>query len=150
MSATRILELPRRISDAIDNANRSVNELRFGVSSVLLPLKILLWACIAIVSVDLARGTPVSQSFAYRMVVGAVDQLWYVIFYLSLPLLWQRGRARLEAARAKKEWILVEPEWDEGEWVVLSTDEVRDSDARAARRRHARALPDDVRSEARG
>ena len=122
MSTVRILQLPRRISDAIDNANKSVIELRTNISNVLLPVKVLLWVCIAIVSVDLARGTTVSQSFAYRMIVGAVDQLWYVVFYLSIPLLWQRGLMRFESMRSAKGWIVINDEhvWKEDEWVMVS------------------------------
>ena len=120
----RILRLPRLINDAIDNANRSVSELRMAISGVLLPLKILLWACIVIILGDLARGTLVSQSFAYRMLIGAVDQLWYVVFYLSLPLLWQGGMARVVDMQERRDWIIVDAGWEDEEWVVLSNDNV--------------------------
>lgn len=124
----RILRLPQRVCETVDNANRSVGEIRMGVTSIVLPLKILLWMCIVIVVLDVARGQAVRQSIAYRMVSGAVDQLWYTIFYFSVPFLWRRGCEAFERFGDRRDWIVVRDktppspmETDDAmrEWVIV-------------------------------
>lgn len=104
----RLLCLPRRVCDAVENANRGISEIRLGITSVLLPLKVLIWISIAIVSFDMLRGTSIHHSVAYRMVVGAIDQLWYTIFYFSIPFLWNRSRVIVERIGERRDWIVVQ------------------------------------------
>ena len=118
----RIFNLHRRVSEAIDNANRSITDLRFSITSVLLPLKLLLWFCISMVAIDVARGTGYGESLAYRTLIGAVDQLWYVIFYFALPFAWQTCRDIVDKTRQRKDWIVVNESTetvDESEWVII-------------------------------
>lgn len=119
----RLLHIPRKLSEAIENANRSITELRFSVTSVLLPLKLLLWFCISIVAFDITYGNVHRESLAYRTITGAVDQLWYAIFYFSIPLLWQMCRDRIELMRHKCDWIVVQGDCtsvhDEDDWVII-------------------------------
>ena len=133
----RIFLLPQRLSDAIDNANRSINEVRLSVTSVLLPLKVLLWVCISIVAIDICRGHRAHDSLAYRTIVGAIDQLWYAIFYFSIPFLWKRCTEAAMQISTRREWVVVHDKsaksgsvdtiterdvLDDTEWVIVEYD----------------------------
>ena len=138
----RLLCLPQRVCDAVENANRGISELRLGITSVLLPLKVLIWISIMVVAFDVLRGTSVHHSIAYRMVVGAIDQLWYTIFYFSVPFLWHRSRLLVEKFSEGREWIVVKDAGvdheqnpslraeicvettDEEDWVIVDWDEI--------------------------
>lgn len=113
----RLFRLAWEFGEVIDHANNGINEVRSGVASLVLPLKLLLWGCIVIVAVDALRGSA-SKSLAYRTVASAIDQLWYAIFYLTLPVLWKRGCERVSACKRRAEWIVVRG-WSEDEWAVV-------------------------------
>tara|TARA_B100001989_G_C24545509_1_gene470467 strand:- start:21 stop:383 length:363 start_codon:yes stop_codon:yes gene_type:complete len=116
-----ILRLPQRVTETVENANRSISELRFSVTSLLLPVKLLLWFCIVIVFLDLFFNKSVNQSFAYRTICGIMDQLWYVIFYFSIPCLWQNVKKKANVFINYNDWVLVnEMEELDGDWVIVT------------------------------
>ena len=89
-----IFRLPQKVSETIEKAKRSIKELRFRITSLLLPVKLLLWFCIVIVFLDLFLNKSTGESFAYRTICGIMDQLWYVIFYFSVPCLWNNVKKK--------------------------------------------------------
>lgn len=116
-----IFRLPRRVSETVENANRSINELRFSITSLLLPVKLLLWICIAIVFLDLFLNKSTSNSFAFRIICGIMDQLWYVLFYLSVPCLWNNVKKKTENFINYNEWVVVsEMEEVEDDWIIVT------------------------------
>ena len=106
----RILQLPRRFGDAIDNVNVGMLELRRGVLTLLLPLKILMWTCVVVVAYECAIGVPYANapSMARRTMASAIDQFWYVVFYLTFPGIWQICLHSYEQFRRRREWTLVD------------------------------------------
>ena len=116
-----LLELPRRVSETVENANRSINELRFSVTSLLFPMRLLLWFCMIIVIFDLFFNKTLNHSFAYRTLCGLIDQLWYVIFYFSIPFFCNFLKEKAEYIFNNNNWVIVD-EFEQiidDDWVVI-------------------------------
>ena len=118
-----LLEIPERMRNVMDNANHSMTELRTSVTTVLYPLKFLLWCCIVAVAVEAYRGSLAYDSVAYRTIAGAIDQLWYVIFYCSVPAMLNSSQQVVSQLRAQREWVVIKHDMDrieEEEWVIVN------------------------------
>ena len=119
----RLLELPQRVSDAIDTLNRGVCEIRTSISAVLFPLTLLLWICLIAVFVELYKGDSsfTRETFVHRTVSGAIDQLLYVVFYFSLPFTWHVCRTNVARVRESADWIMVDDTYViEDDWIIIS------------------------------
>lgn len=106
----RVMQLPRRIGNAIDNVNAGVDDFRRGVGTLLLPLKILIWASLVIVGYESLKGVYGTHSIAYRTMASAVDQFWYVLFYSSVPGIWHLCLTCIQRVRRHREWTLIGPD----------------------------------------
>lgn len=124
--AMRVMPLPRRIGNAIDNANAGVDDFRRGVTTQLLPLKILIWA---IVGYETFRGVYSTHSMAYPTMSSAVEQLWHVLLYSSVPGIWLLCLTCNQRVRQRREWTLIGPnaparvdrdDIDLDEWVIVN------------------------------
>ena len=116
-----ILRLPQRVTETVENANRSINELRFSVTSLLLPVKLLLWFCIVIVLLHLFFKKSVNESFAYRTICRVIDQLRYVIFYFSVPCVWNNVKKKADVFVNYNDWVLInEMEEVDDDWVIVT------------------------------
>ena len=121
-----LLELPRRIGETVENANRSINELRFSITSLLLPMKLLLWFCMIIVIFDLFFNNKINESFAYRTLCGLIDQLWYVIFYFSVPLFCTSLKQKVETVYNNDYWVVVDEfkQVNHDDWVIIEKSDI--------------------------
>ena len=128
--AMRVMQLPRRIGNAIDNVNAGVDDFRRGVTTLLLPLKILVWASLVIVGYETVRGDYGTHSMAHRTMSSAVDQFWYVLFYSSVPGIWHLCLTCIQRVRRHREWTLIGPNVpprvdndgiDMDEWVIVDS-----------------------------
>ena len=118
----RLLELPNRFSEALDIFTRSVCEIRTSLHAVLLPLTILLCLCLLVVGFEICSGESslTHTTFVHRTVTGAIDQLWYVTFYFSLPFTCHLCKTNIERIRNSKDWILVDDQYElDDEWVIV-------------------------------
>lgn len=60
-----------------------------------------------------------NESFAYRTICGIMDQLWYVIFYFSIPCLWQNVKKKAYIIY-NNDWVLVNEIYQvDDDWVII-------------------------------
>jgi hypothetical protein len=111
-----ILRMPKRATDVIEHAHRALHEVRDGAIGVMLPLRLLLWACVGVVACDAVSGRPQQHLGVQRVVNGAVDQMWYVVFYFAFPAVVRGWREWWIRRRAVQEWMLVS---HDDEWVIV-------------------------------
>lgn len=118
----RLFEIPERMSETLTTANTAVLEMKRSISSVLLPLTLLLWLCLIVVGCEISRGDSslTGATFVHRTVTGAIDQLWYVIFYFSLPFTWHACTTNIERIRDNAGWIVVDDDYIvEDDWLII-------------------------------
>ena len=112
MRARSLLNLPSRAEAVLSVAQRSVDEMRVQLSALLRPLTVLLWLCVLAVACETAFGShrhaagidPGTGTIAQRTVSGAVDQMWYALFYLLFPI---AARMVHDKVSSRAEWTIV-------------------------------------------
>ena len=122
-----LLDLPRRVGETVENANRSISELRSCITSLLFPMKLLLWFCMIVVIFDLFYNNTINESFTYRTICGIIDQLWYVIFYFSVPLFCNNLKKKVETIYNNDHLVFVdefeEPSNDD-DWIIIEKSDI--------------------------
>lgn len=119
-----IFGITTQIQRMIDGMNDCIVDVKTGFMTLLIPMKLIAWVCLILVSLDglLGRGNGMAQ----RTISGAFDQFWYAVFYFSLPMLWKFVTDTVEGMRRNRDWIVVRPDSptqaddDDDEWVIVT------------------------------
>ena len=62
-------------------------------------------------------------TFAKRTLEGAIDQLWYVVFYFTLPFTCNVCKVNIERLRDSTDWIIVDEYKEDDEWIIVDKPE---------------------------